>query len=131
MGFSMEFTGFYGMSFMDFMAFHGIFDGFYTHLYEKNMLLSPVMLKRLDQSQTKKLSGSSLRVSSCLESLHSVLMGSQWAINEVRNDSPMAAGGSSFLIARPPAFQVVLRHGSTWRRAMLSLVVSSSAYQVH
>lgn len=111
------FNGIYGILWDVVYGFQGIswdFHGFCTHLSEKHMLLSPVMLKRLDQRQTKKLSGSSLRASSRLEPLHSVLMGSQWALNEVPNDSPMAAGGSIFLIARPPAFQVVLRHGLTW-----------------
>ena len=94
-----------------FMGFSWIL---HSSLRKKNMLLSPVMLKRLDQSQRKKLSGSPGvklpgvppwqpvdRFSSSLDHQHF-----RWCCD-------------------------MARHGSTWRRAGLSLVVSSSAYQVH
>jgi len=78
-------------------GFHGIswdFHGFYTHLYEKKHVVVSCHAETLGPKSKKE----TLRISGCQAA---------WSPS-------MAAGGSIFLIARPPAFQVVLRHGSTW-----------------
>ena len=79
---------------MDFMAFHGIFMDFTLIFTKKKHVVVSCHAETLGPKSKKE----TLRISGCQAA---------WSPS-------MAAGGSIFLIARPPAFQVVLRHGSTW-----------------